>query len=337
MIAIALHRMRPAGAALRRGLAPLASLRLTLVFIALLGAAVVATYLSELRSPWPLAAVLALIAVNLACAVLANAVFRRQTPLLVFHLALMAIALLVAAGRLTYLKGQLELSTGETFGGELTQSESGPWHRWGLGEARFTSLGFTIAYHPGIKRDRTENTVVWNDGTGRQQRGVIGDNQPLVLNGYRFYTSPNKGFAPLFTWYPAQGAPHRGTIHLPSYPMNEYRQALEWTVPGTGITLWTMLQFDEVLLDPGRASQFRPPEKHTLVVRAGEARHELGPGQRLALAQGVLAYEGLTTWMGYNVFYDWTMPWVLAACLLAVASLAWHFARKFAARSWSEA
>lgn len=338
MIAQAQRLMhRGVGHAQRRWLAPLASLRLTLVLIALLGAAVIATYVSALRSPWPLAVTLGLIAVNLGCAVLTNAVFRRQTALLVFHLALMAIVLLVAAGRLTYLKGQLELSTGETFGGELTQSESGPWHRRGLVEARFTSLGFTIAYHPGIKRDRTENTVLWSDGAGHQQRAVIGDNQPLVLNGYRFYTSPNKGFAPLFTWYPARGAPQRGTVHLPSYPMNEYRQAREWTVPGTDVALWTMLQFDEVLLDPARASQFRLPGEHTLVVRVGEERHELVPGQRLALPRGVLAYDGLTTWMGYNVFYDWTMPWVLAACLLAVASLAWHFGRKFAARPWSDA
>lgn len=327
----------------RAGLAPrvlltsLASVRLTLVLIALLAAAVVATYLSTLRSPWPLAAVLALLAANLGCAVLTNAVFRRQTALLVFHLALTAIVLLVAAGRLTYLKGQLELSTGETFNGELTQSESGPWHPLGLAQARFANLGFTIAYHAGIKRDRTANAVVWNDRDGRQQRAVIGDSQPLVLHGYRFYTSPNKGFAPLFTWYPASGTPVRGTIHLPSYPMNEYRQALEWTPPGSDVALWTMLQFDEVLLDPERASQFRLPDEHALVVRVGEQRHVLRRGQRLALAQGVLAYEGLTTWMGYTVFYDWTMPWVLAACLLAVASLAWHFARKFAARPWKEA
>ena len=49
---------------------------------------------------------------------------------------------------------------------------------------------------------------------------------------------------------PAGGAPLRGTINLPTYPIHEFRQALEWTIPGTQTTLWTMLQFDEVLLDP---------------------------------------------------------------------------------------
>jgi len=321
----------------RQWLVAIASLKFALAILLLLGAGVLATYRSEARNAWFLAVPLGLSAVNLGCAILTSATFRRRTALLVFHLALIAIVLLVAAGRLTYLKGQLELSTGETFAGRLSQVERGPWHWWRLDRVRFANEGFTIDYHPGLKRGRTLNTVASIDEGGRWQRSVIGDNQPLVLTGYRFYTSPNKGFAPLFTWYPAHGEPRRGTIHLPSYPMNEYRQALEWTVPETEVKLWTLLQFDEIVLDPARSSQFRLPGEHVLVVREGDARHELKPGGRLALPQGVLVYEGLTTWMGYNVFHDWTMPWLLAACLLAVASLAWHFRNKFAAQPWREA
>ena len=315
-------------------LAACGSLRLAAAILVLFGACVMATYVTGAGSSAWLALPFALFAVNLGCAVLTNAVFRAQTALLVFHLALIVIVLLAAAGRMTYLKGQLELSTGENFSGTLTQAEAGPWHAPALDRARFVSHGFTINYHPGIKRDRTENAVEWTDDAGRRQRAVIGDNQPLVLAGYRFYTSPNKGFAPVFSWYPAGGAAQRGTIHLPSYPMNEYRQALEWTVPGTDLKLWTLLSFDEVLLDPARPSRFRLPDAHVLVVRVGDARHELKPGDRLVLPPGVLEYEGLTTWMGYTVFYDWTLPWLLAACLLAVASLGWHFWRKFAVRPW---
>ena len=42
----------------------------------------------------------------------------------------------------------------------------------------------------------------------------------------------------------------------------------------------------------------------------------------------------LRGWMGYKVFYDWTMHWLLAAGTLAVASLGVHFWRKYAARPW---
>lgn len=312
----------------------LASLRFTLLILLVLGAGVLMTYRAEVLSTWPLAVSLALLALNLTCAVLTKPVFRRQTALLTFHLALIVIVLLVAAGRLTYLRGHLELSTGETFDGTLTHAVSGPWH-WGrIGETAFTNHGFTIGYSPGMKRDRTRNAVTWNDASGRERRAEIGDQQPLVLNGYRFYTTSNKGFAPLFTWLPAHGAPQRGTLHLPSYPVHEFGQAQEWTPPGTEVKLWVMLKFEEMLSDPTQSWQFRAPQEHALVVRAGVDRRELTPGERYILPQGVLVYEGLTTWMGYTVFYDWTLPWLLAACLLAVASLAWYYWRKFAARPW---
>ena len=312
----------------------LASLRLTLVLVALLAAGVLAYYAGAVAGTWTLAVPLALLALNLAAAVASNAAFRRQTALLVFHLALLAVVLLAAAGRLTYLKGRLELSTGETFAGELSQSERGPWHVSRLRDAAFANEGFTIGYSPGVRRDETRNAVAWTDAAGAPQRAVIGDQQPLVLAGYRFYTSPNKGFAPVFVWQPKGGAPRLGTIHLPAYPVHEYRQALDWTLPGSDLRVWTMLEFDEVLLDPAKPSQFRLPGRHTLVVRIGEDRRELAPGDRIELAEGALVYSGLTTWMGYTVFYDWTLPWLLAACLLAAASLAWHFWRKFAAQAW---
>ena len=214
---------------------------------------------------------------------------------------------------------------------------AGPLHAGALAKVRFVNEGFSIRYAPGLRRAETRNEVRVLGADGRLASRVIGDNEPLQVEGYRFYTSPNKGFAPLFTWTPAGGVPHRGTIHLPSYPMNEYRQALEWTLPGTGVAVWTMLQIDEPLFDPARAWSFRLPASQALVLRIGAARHVLHPGERLRLAQGELAYDGLTTWMGYTVIYDWTTPWVLAALLLAVGSLALHFWRKFAARPWSEA
>ncbi|HEY5898848.1 MAG TPA: hypothetical protein VIV54_14870, partial [Burkholderiales bacterium] len=155
------------------------------------------------------------------------------------------------------------------------------------------------------------------------------------LAGYRFYTSSNKGFALLLGWRGADGALQRGTVHLPSYPMYDYRQAQEWTPPGAKQSLWLMLDFDEVLIDPQKRSEFRVPSDHALVVRIGDERLLLRPGQRLAAAGGVLTYEGLTTWMGYNVFYDWTLPWLLAAGVLAVAALGWHFWRKFSREAWN--
>lgn len=317
------------------GLARLASLELTVAVFALLAAGAIASRSLDGGADWFMAAPLLLGAVNIGAAILVNPTFRRQPALLVFHLALLAVAMLAAAGRLTHLNGRIELAQGEAFAGELAWREQGPLHRLRLDRSEFINDGFTIRYEKGVRRAETRNTVRWRDDTGGFASEVIGDNQPLVRNGYRFYTSANKGFAPIFVWHPAGGgAPQRGAVHLPSYPAHELRQAIEWNVPGTRVRLWTMLQFDEVLLDPERVSHFRLPERHALVIRAGAQRHELQPGGNLSLTEGTLVYERLSTWMGYTVFYDWTLPWLLAACLVAVGSLAVHFWRRFTALPW---
>ncbi len=313
----------------------LASLRLTLVILALLGMGVLIAYLSETHTTWALVIPLVLVALNLAAAVATNGVFRRKTALLIFHLALIAIILLVAAGRLSYLKGHLELAEGAEFSGELVGQESGPLHWSRLDRVRFVNEGFQIDYAPGVRRGATNNRVRYVDEQGGIRQAVIGDNDALVVHGYRFYTSFNKGFAPSFLWCPTQGSAELGAVHLPAYPAHEYRQAREWTLPGTSRTLWVQLQFDEVILDPDKPSNFRLPARHVLVTRSGDTRTELQPGQTLDLPEGRLEYIGLRSWMGYTVFSDWTTSWLLAASVVAVASLSFHFWRKFAQEPWN--
>ncbi len=260
--------------------------------------------------------------------------FRRQSALLLFHLALIAILLLVAAARLTFLRGGFELAEGEVFDGQLTGFIAGPWHRWRLDRVPFQNLGFTIDYAPGIHRGQTRNRVRWIGDDGSPHEAMVSDMDPLVRQGYHFYTSVHKGYAPVFLWLPVAGTPVRGGVHLPAYPANENHQVQEWTPPGSGLKLSIALRINEVILDPARPSVFRVPRRHAIILRAGAATHELVPGARVQLAGGTLVYEGLRKWMGYDVFYDWTMPWLLAACIVAVISLAWHFWRKFAARPW---
>lgn len=312
----------------------LGSLKLTLAILVLLAAGVVVAYRSELRTTWALVLPLGLFALNLLAAIASNPAFRRSVPLLVFHLGLLALIVLIALGRLSYLKGGAEVTVGESFDGRLRQAEAGPWHGWAIEGLRFVNEGFSIRYHPGTVRDRTENRVRWTDAAGTEHRAVIGDTTPLVLAGYRFYTTFNKGYAPILTWIPDGGTPLRGSLHLPAYPGNAFAQASEWAPPGSPLRLWVMLEIEETVLDPDRESRFRVPARHHLVVRAGEARHELRPGSRLRLDGGWLAYEELRSWMGYHVFYDWTIPWLAAACVVAVGGLAWHFWRKYFATPW---
>jgi cytochrome c biogenesis protein len=314
----------------------LASLKLTLIALALLVGAVLYVYWSPFPATLAMLPPLGLLALNLVAAIATKPVFRRQTALLIFHLSLLVVVLLVVAGRLTYLKGTVELVEGEDFSGTLSAFEAGPWHPFHLDRLHFTNHGFSIAYAPGQMREKTRNLVSFPDDKGNEQQTEIGDTTPLVLQGYRFYTTPNKGFAPTFYWRPdGEGEPMLGAVHLPSYPVNEYRQAREWTLPGSGIKLWTYLAFDEAIIDPAKPSEFRLPTQHQLIVRIADSRHELQPGQSISLFGGKLVYLGLRSWMGYTVFYDWTIHWLLAACAVAVLALGWHFWQKFETRSWN--
>ena len=71
------------------------------------------------------------------------------------------------------------------------------------------------------------------------------------------------------------------------------------------------------------------PGRHRLVVRIGERRFEMSPGERILLDEGVLEYRGLSAWMGYKIDYDWTRPWMLATAVIAILSLFAHYLRKF--------
>lgn len=324
-------------ASVRRLTERLASLKVTLVLFASLAIGI-AFYLSvPARLPWLIATPLFLLALNLLASITINPAFRRQPGLLIFHLALLALVLLIAIGRLTDFTGQAEVTVGERFDSASVMRQASLWHDERLNEVHFSLDRFSVDYAPTggmAQRGATLARIRWLDAQGAEHQGIVGDHRPLVLQGYRFYTTHNKGFAPVFIWQPSGGKPQQGSIHLPAWPAHEHRQALDWTLPGTGHRLWTQLQFDEVIIDPQKPSQFHTPQEHILVIREGGQRHELRPGQSLDFADGRLTYKALRTWMGFAVFYDWTLPWLFAAGLVAVLGLGWHYWRKFAERPW---
>ena len=314
-----------------------ASLKLTLAALVLLAVFAVAFIWRDDVPGSVLAAPLGVLATNLLAAILSNHAFRRQGALLVFHVALLALVLLVAASRLTYLKGSLELADGTEFTGTLLDADAGVLHPFEkLERLRFASLGFDIDYAPGPLRQGIRNRIELRPPGGVPSRIEITDHAPLTLAGYRFYPTGNKGFAPTFAWHPADGgAAQVGSVNLPSYPLHEHGQAREWTPPGTSLKIWTMLEFSEIILAPDRPSSFRPPKEHKLVLRIGERRWEMVPGASVELPEGRIEYRGLRGWMGYTVFYDWTIPWLLAASVVAVLALGAHFWNKFAAKPWN--
>ncbi len=320
---------------LRTMLALAASLYTTLWLFALLAVAVAYfSFSGRIGSEAWVAVPLFLLAANLLAAVLTKPAFRQKPPLLAFHLGLLVLLLLVAAGRLTYLRGEVEVTEGEPLP-QLTRYRSGIFHHIDERAIGFTLDRFDIEFDTNQRKRFIRSEVHWRNAQGNEERYTIADMEPLIQGGYRFYSTRHKGFAPIFHWQPdGEKVGQIGAIHLPSYPEHQHNQAQEWTLPTSGTPVWAMLQFDEVIITPGQVSKFRSPSDHFLVVRSGDVRAELRMGESVHLPGGKLTYRELRTWMGFVVFHDWTMPWLLVTTLFCVLSLGWHYWRKFAAKPW---
>jgi cytochrome c biogenesis protein len=302
----------------------LASLRLTLGGFALLAAGTLASYDRPDAPAAAIVAPLALIALNLAAAITVRPALRRG-GLGLFHVALLALMLLAGAGRLTHFDGRVEVAEdAELDPGRIEVTGQGAWHGDGWQRLAFRQAGYQVDYAPGMRRGHTRSRVQLPGEPGER---VVGDDTPLVLDGYRFYTTHNKGFAPLLAWQPEGAAPVQGVLHLPSYPLFDWKQENAWTAPdGQVLRFW--LRIEQPL--PEASAWTLDPHQipAVLVVQAAAARHELRPGDSLQLPGATLRYERLTGWMGYRIFYDPTLMPMLAAALLAIAGLGWHLWRR---------
>ncbi|MEW6312914.1 MAG: cytochrome c biogenesis protein ResB [Pseudomonadota bacterium] len=308
----------------------LASTRLTLLGMALFGAAVLLTYRDQEASPWWMAVPLALLAANLFAAVATDPRINRRGGLLVFHLALLALILLAGVGRLTHFSGRVEITEGSLFQPVGVETlRKGAWHPDRFDQVKFAQGPFTVQYQPGLKRAHTRSQVFILDGAGGQTPMVVGDQMALVLAGYRFYTTSNKGFAPLLTWMPDAGVPVSGAIHMPSYPFLEWNQFTDWATPdGEKV----QLHLDVERPSDNEAAWTLDPKNipATLVVKSAGGNAVLHPGETVRLAHGVLRFDELRGWMGYQIFFDPTLPWLFWIALVGVAGLAHHAWRKFA-------
>lgn len=305
--------------AVRVTLRSLASPRLTLTGFALLALAVWATANdTRVSSAW-LALPALWLALNLLAAMVTHRALRRG-GLGLFHAALLAAMVVAVWGRLHHFEGRVELVQGA----ELTAAAIEPTSIGPLNDAAWRRLQFEqgpwrVHYAPGVRRAQTLSQV----RSGGQALSV-GDTEPLVLQGHRFYTTHNKGFAPLLHWQAAAGGDAIvGAIHLPSYPLFDWKQEQRWRTPdGTELRLWLR---PDAKPDERRAYVLAPDSMAaTLVVELQGQRVELRAGESVSVAAGTLRFERLLGWMGYRVHFDPALQPLLAIALLGVAGLAWH-------------
>ncbi|WP_431856901.1 cytochrome c biogenesis protein ResB [Azospirillum sp.] len=316
--------------AVARALGALASLWWTLAWMGVTAAILAHGLATEAMDARWLALPCGGLFVNLAAALVTNEKLHRQPGLLVFHVGLAVLALAAAGGRLTAMTGSVEVTQGGAFDPALVNAKAGPLHPWALGKITFVQGPFRIDYDAGLQRRHTNSTVFVPTAGGGWDEVTVGDDRPLKMFGYRFYTTPNKGFALLLTHIGADGQRRTGAVHLPSYPMHDYKQANSWAMPdGPELELW--LDLPTPVATPEQPWSFRVPDDATLVVGLGARRHELKPGQEVRIGDARLRYEELRAWMGYTVFFDPTLPWLAAAVLVACAGLGWHAVAKIRA------
>lgn len=273
---------------------------------------------------------LSLLVSSLIAALVLKPRFRRDLPLLVFHLALIALVVLFGIARLTYFDGATILTAGTAYTGDLVKDNRGPLHGDGPERLRFANEGFNEHFPERSQYQVTYNQVRWWTTDGASGVAEIGDDRPLILEGYRIYATTRRGFSPLFEWRPRDGAAEFGTVQLPDSGNEDLGPAVSWHLPG-GPEAWVML--DAAPPEAGAPGTVRPGLgehnlTHALVLRIGNDRHVLRPGDTIALADGDLRYLKLDSWMGYRIIYDRTEPWLIATVATGIAALLWFYLRR---------
>ncbi len=316
----------------------LASIWLTLILLTIAAALLLySRMVDETVSGKLIAMPLVGLCLNLMVAIVYNRKLRTQGGLLVFHLALAAVAGLAAFGQLSAVIASIELTEGSEFDPNQITVMNGSLNRDTLHRIRFIQGPFSINYKPGMTRRETYSTVKIQGPDGKWDEQIVGDHYPLIINGYRFYTTSNKGFATLLSYTDKAGQISTGSVHFPGYPLNEAVQANSWTAPDTAKTVALWLELSAPIYTEDAQWQFSVPKDASLVVTVDDVRTTLLPGQVMPIGGGTLRYGELRAWMGYGIYYNPAMSWILAASLVAVCGLGWHCFLKIRSTPWDAA
>lgn len=301
-----------------------ASLRLTLAGLVLLAIGLVADQKGWLPGAWVITPPLGLLALNLAAALTVDPRFRGRPSLFAFHLCLLLLALLAGYGQLGTFKARLVLMEGQAYSpGLVGPTDDGMLPQVRLSEGVWHQGSIEVDFAPASRRGATRSRV-WVDGRGWLE---VGDDVPLILDGYRFYTTSNKGFAAILEWRPDQGEVELGAIRFPSFPARALGQFADWQTPA-GEALRITLALPPAPYAESWTLSVDMTLEAQLEIEAAARRLSLRPGESVALAGGRLRLQGWSTWMGYTVRYDPTLPWLFSLATLAVFFMTTHIAAR---------
>ena len=312
-------------------LTKLASLRLSLVGMALLAILSVVASRSAGVDAGITIVPLALLVVNLFAALVTNRSFPPQTGLLLFHVGLLLVFACIGLTVMLRYDGHVEVLKGAALDASRIETvDQGHWHENRLDDLEFYQGEIRINYLPGLNRQDTHSTIEYRAASGELRRMTIGDTRTVTIDGYRVAATFNKGFAVLLQWTGADGSEILGAVHMPSFPEFDWKQVTTWTTPA-GQELELELDFDEPVSSDTEAWTFGATSMPYALraSAAGEAPHVLREGQGVRLEGGVVHAVDLRTWMAYRVEYLPFLTWMFVAAMLSIIGLAMHFARRY--------
>lgn len=346
---------------MKKGLNLFASREATIVFFVLLALGALAKLYLRGGETWVLPP-LALISLSLCACLYKNwrIFWRKRRGHLLFHSSLLFLLLLFLAGRLVYFQGYLEVSEGQGFSGPFSQASQGPLHRTIFkDDTVVVQEQMEVTYAKGEEGEEIQSGLRFLDGAEGEQSGLVGFNRPMLYRGYRFSVPGRMGYSLLVSFRPkrpgplgggnlaseggsssatappALGSPplegavptpeHLGFVNMPPYPSERKAQINSFQLPGTGD--WVVLLL-KLLGEPYREVdrwRFTRPQDYRVIVSFRRQDFHLRQGERCDLGVGTLEVKELRRWMGYGVFYDPTLPYLLMTSALVVVGLLWMF------------
>jgi cytochrome c biogenesis protein len=303
----------------------LASPKLTLAFFIATAAAALSVAEGNANPTVAMVTPLSLLVINLSSAIWVTPRLRTDLPLLVFHLALLALVALIIAGRLIYFDGMASVTRGDPFSGEFSRFTKGPLYAGSSDTIRFINEGFVDVYPEDGKEYRTYNRLRQSYPSGKEEVVEIGDDRPLIVGAYRIYAN-TRGFAPRLLWQADGGSMQLFSLDLGNIQPDGWSEGSSLTIPG-GPQIWVSLDHRFERPPKGSALQNLGATQITspIVVRTGNLRQELRPGESVQIDGGQISYRYLDSWIGYRVTYDPTIPWIAGTVGLAVLSLVWFY------------
>lgn len=298
-----------------------ASGKVTVLGMVLLGLSAFSVSYGQNVGHWFLIFSLVLLSFNLIVALIVNPAFRSQPALFGFHVALIFLALSVAYGHLTRFRGHIEISEGQIFDPSRIIPD-----RIGLiapelpQQGVFKQRDVTVNYASKLVRRETTSTIELHD----TKVASITDGTPLVIDNYRFYVTHNKGFSALLTWMdPVDNQLNRGTLHFPSYPRLSAGQSKQWITPGGTELELTLVPEKIPQSSAWKLRRDRAGESLSITTTDGQ-HYLLSKGQEIELQDGKLKLEQLGLWIGYRIFYDPSIYWLLSSAFLSVILMTMH-------------